>query len=58
MASEPTLDVAAEERVALDAAVKAGVASLDAGRNTPYEAVRRWLMSWGTDKELSPPECP
>jgi predicted transcriptional regulator len=40
------------------AAVKAGQASLDAGRSVPYEDVRRWLLSWGTDKELPPPECP
>lgn len=40
------------------AAVKEGVASLDAGRHLPYEAVRRWLLSWGAKDELPPPECP
>ena len=39
-------------------AVEEGLASLDAGRSLPYEKVRRWLLSWGTDKELPPPECP
>jgi predicted transcriptional regulator len=39
-------------------AVEEGLTSLDAGRNLPYEKVRRWLLSWGTDKELPPPECP
>jgi predicted transcriptional regulator len=39
-------------------AVEEGLKSLDAGRNLPYEKVRRWLLSWGTDKELPPPECP
>jgi hypothetical protein len=39
-------------------AVEDGLTSLDAGRSVPYEKVRRWLLSWGTDKELPPPECP
>lgn len=46
------------EDAAFKAAVEAGKASLDAGRGVPYEEVRRWLLSWGTDKELAPPECP
>ncbi len=40
------------------AAVKEGLADADAGRTIPYEDVRRWLLSWGTDSELPPPECP
>jgi len=40
------------------AAVKEGLADADAGRTVPYEGVRRWLLSWGTDSELPPPECP
>jgi predicted transcriptional regulator len=39
-------------------AVEDGRRSLDAGRSLPYEKVRRWLLSWGTDKEVPPPECP
>jgi predicted transcriptional regulator len=38
-------------------AVADGLASLDAGRGVPYENVRRWLLSWGTESELHPPEC-
>jgi predicted transcriptional regulator len=38
-------------------AVAEGLASLDAGRGVPYEDVRRWLLSWGTESELPPPEC-
>lgn len=40
------------------AAVVEGIADADAGRTVPYEDVRRWLLSWGTDSELPPPECP
>ena len=32
-------------------------AEVDAGKTTPYEEVRRWLLSWGTDKELPRPRC-
>ena len=55
---EPRFTTPAEEDAAFAAAVREGLASLDAGRNTPYEDVRRWLLSWGADKELPPPECP
>ncbi len=44
------------EDAAFAAAVEAGKASLDAGRAVPYQDVRRWLLSWGTDKELPQPE--
>ena len=30
-------------------------AEVDAGLTVPYEQVRRWLLSWGTDKELPRP---
>lgn len=40
------------------AAVEAGQASLDSGRGIPYEDVRRWMLSWGTEKKLPPPERP
>jgi predicted transcriptional regulator len=43
---------------AFRAAVEAGKASLNAGRGISYEAVRRWLLSWGTGKDIPPPECP
>lgn len=39
------------------AAVTEGMAAADAGRVVPYEAVRQWLLSWGTDHELPPPKC-
>jgi predicted transcriptional regulator len=38
------------------AAVEEGLASLDAGKGIPYDKIRRWLLSWGTENELPPPE--
>jgi predicted transcriptional regulator len=54
--SDPTPEPTPEDIAFLEA-VKAGKAPLDQGRGVPYEAVRPWLMSWGTDDELPPPEC-
>ena len=39
------------------AAVEEGIADADAGRMVPYEKIRRWLLSWGTENELPPPKC-
>jgi predicted transcriptional regulator len=47
-----------EDNSALVAAVQEGIEAADAGRIVPYEAVRRWLLSWGTEAELPPPPCP
>lgn len=37
-------------------AVRKGIAEANAGKGVPYEKIRRWLLSWGTDKELPPPK--
>ncbi len=47
-----------DETAAFVKAVQEGVAAADAGQTMPYEAVRRWLLSWGTEAELPPPPCP
>lgn len=47
-----------DDTAAFVAAVEEGIAAADAGRTVPYEAVRRWLLSWGTENELPPPTCP
>jgi hypothetical protein len=39
------------------AAIEEARAEVDAGKTVPYEAVRRWLLSWGTKKELPRPRC-
>jgi hypothetical protein len=39
------------------AAIEEARAEVDAGKTVPYEQVRRWLLSWGTKKELPRPRC-
>jgi predicted transcriptional regulator len=55
-AREPSIlddvDEAAEER-----ALQEGERALAEGRVISHEAMRRWLLSWGTDYELPPPQC-
>jgi predicted transcriptional regulator len=46
-----------EDEAALDAATLRGLADFEAGRVVSHEAVKRWLLSWGTDKPLPPPKC-
>lgn len=55
---EPTPTPNPDDTEAFAAAVEKGLASLDQGRTVPYEDVRRWLLSWGSDRETPPPECP
>jgi predicted transcriptional regulator len=54
MKPEPSLfdevDQAAE-----DAADAEGIADFEAGRVISHEAMKRWLLSWGTPDELPPP---
>lgn len=56
--SDPARPLPDDDSDAFIEAVKEGLADADAGRTTPYERVRRWLLSWGTDDELPPPSCP
>jgi predicted transcriptional regulator len=56
--TEPAKTKPESEDAEFLAAVEEGLADAKAGRSIPYEKVRRWLLSWGTDKELPPPECP
>ena len=56
--THPTSAELTPDDVAFLEAVRAGKASLDQGRVIPFELVRPWLLSWGTENELSPPECP
>ncbi|MDE2135487.1 MAG: CopG family transcriptional regulator [Alphaproteobacteria bacterium] len=54
----PAADQDAQDRAEYLAAVDEGLADTKAGRIMPYEKIRRWLLSWGSDKELPPPKCP
>ena len=38
------------------AAVQAGVEDADAGRTVPWEKIRPWVLSWGTEGETLPSE--
>jgi predicted transcriptional regulator len=38
-------------------ATTAAIADVRAGRLISHEAMKRWLLSWGTDHELPPPAC-
>jgi hypothetical protein len=58
MATEPKKS---SENLGLDpsyvAAVEEARAEVDSGKTVSYERVRRWLLSWGTEKELPRPRC-
>ncbi len=53
---DPTVLYPPDDTRAFVSAVEEGKASLDRGKSVPYEKVRRWLLSWGTAKELPPPK--
>ena len=55
---EPDLISTDDDPAAFRAAVGQGLKSLDQGRSVSYETVRRWLLSWGSDRETPPPEYP
>ena len=40
----------------LDAATLRGLADIEAGRVVSHEAVKRWMLSWGTDNPLPRPK--
>lgn len=47
--------VADQER--LLAEVRQSDRQIESGHYIPHEAMKAWLLSWGTDKELPPPKC-
>jgi predicted transcriptional regulator len=58
MATKPKPEAAVPELdPAYVAAIEEARAEVDAGKTVPYKAVRRWLLSWGTKKELPRPRC-
>ena len=57
-ADNPEADDVYADKQAFVRAVEEGIADAEAGRTVPWEEVRRWLLSWGTENELPPPECP
>ena len=58
MVAKPKVKTEASELdPAYVAAIEEARAEVDTGKTVPYDAVRRWLLSWGTDKELPRPKC-
>lgn len=55
--SEEPVVFDAEDEAALEAATLRGLADFEAGRVISHEAIKRWLLSWGTDNPLPPPKC-
>lgn len=45
-----------EDEAAAKAAIQEGLADLRAGRVISHEAVKAWLLSWGTTDELPRPK--
>jgi len=43
------------DQAAEDAADAEGLADIEAGRVISHDAMKRWLLSWGTPDELPPP---
>jgi predicted transcriptional regulator len=52
---DPVFTESPTETATLAVAVEEARADIRAGRVIPYEQVRRWLLSWGTDHEAPPP---
>ena len=42
---------------ALMAEIRQGEAQIEAGHYITHEAMKKWLLSWGTNHELPPPPC-
>jgi predicted transcriptional regulator len=53
---EPSLfdEIDNDAEAAADARAEADIA---AGRVISHDAMKRWLLSWGTPNELPPPRC-
>ena len=57
MKLEPAIfDDVNEASDAAAVAVAEGLADIEAGRVISHEAMKRWLLSWGTPGELPPPK--
>lgn len=46
-----------EEQESQLARIDQGIRDADAGRVVPHQVVKRYLMSWGSKRKLSPPVC-
>lgn len=56
MKPEPSIfDDESESAAAAEAAIAEGLGDIEAGRVVSHQAVKTWLLSWGTPDELQPP---
>jgi predicted transcriptional regulator len=55
--SNPVQPLPDGDTAAFLAAVEEGLADAAAGRTVSHDDERRWLLSWGMENELPPPEC-
>jgi predicted transcriptional regulator len=55
MKPEPSIFGLTDDKAEVDADAE-GLADLDAGRTVSHEAMKRWLLSWGTPDESPPPK--
>jgi RHH-type transcriptional regulator, rel operon repressor / antitoxin RelB len=46
-----------EDQERVQAEIRAALKEADSGHYIPHEAMKAWLLSWGTDHELPPPRC-
>ena len=55
MKPEPSIfdEIDPDAEAAADAV---GLADIEAGRTVSHEAMKRWLLSWGSADELPPPK--
>lgn len=49
--------IPAEEVCRLLAEVRQSDQQVESGHYIKHEAMKAWLLSWGTDRELPPPKC-
>lgn len=47
---------AGEQREQIES-IRRGIAEIEAGHYIPHEAMKTWLLSLGSDRELPPPKC-
>lgn len=55
MATKLKTDIDSAETAAFIQAVEEGRKAADAGQTLRYDAVRRWVLSWGSNDELASP---
>jgi predicted transcriptional regulator len=46
-----------EDQERARAEIRAALNEADSGHYIPHEAMKAWLLSWGTDRDLPPPRC-